>query len=389
MTRSYSHLLPQDDGAVGVYIHVPFCKIRCSYCDFATDLEKSGDRNRYFDTLEREFSLRLSDCKIPLDTIYLGGGTPSLLEVDDLRRLVRLIENYFEISHLKEFTIEANPGGVCQEVLESWRSVGIDRVSLGVQSFIAEELKVLGRAHLNEHNHAALKALSRSKMRFNTDLMIGTPNQTLESVVSNLETVIDYGCRHISVYMLSVESEAPWFESIQKGIIKVCEDSEVAEMYRKIIETCTRNGIYQYEISAFSEHGEESKHNLKYWMNETTLGFGPSAASYSGGYRYQNWRSLKAWQQQWFSDGSFMQFERIHSKNAILDTFMLQFRLVCGVAVKELNSAHYSYPELEIDKRINRLISKGLLKLCESGQRIFLSEEGKLFANEVFLEFVD
>ena len=387
--RSFEDLLPNKDHAIGLYIHVPFCKIRCSYCDFATDLERVGQREQYFKSLEAEIRTRVVRQGLLVDTLYLGGGTPSLLEIDELSRIVNLVRHYFDLSGLKEFTIEANPGGVKASVLNQWAKIGINRVSLGVQSFYESERKVLGRAHLVEDNHEALSALRESSMRFNVDLMIGTPGQTLTSVEKNLSKLIDYGAKHISVYMLSVEPDSPWFNSIQTGKIKVCDDEDVAKMYKLVIKRCATNGIEQYEISAFSKFGEESLHNLKYWMNQTTLGFGPSAASYSRSFRYQNYRSLKQWQEQWDSAGLFDSCERIHSKNAILESFMLQFRLIRGIAVKELSLAHAQYPDLGIKDRVDRLISKGLLQVCEEGRRVGLSMEGRLFANEVFLEFVD
>ena len=386
---SFENLLPDTNDSIGVYIHVPFCKVRCSYCDFATDLERFGQRDQFFRTLAIEFEARLVTKDLMVDTIYVGGGTPSLLTIDELRKLVTLLKRYFDLSQLREFTIEANPGGVDSEILKRWSEIGVDRVSLGVQSFVEKELKVLGRAHLVEQNHSALRSLCESGMRFNADLMIGTPGQSLVSVENNLQNLIDYGVKHLSVYMLSVEPDSPWFNSIQMGKIRVCEDEDVAKMYKLVIKTCSINGIEQYEISAFSQPGAESLHNLKYWMNEITLGFGPSAASYSRGYRYQNYRSLTNWKKQWDSKGLFASCERIHSKNAILETFMLQFRLIRGIAVKELNSAHEQYPELGIRDRIDRLVSKGLLEVCKYGHRVGLSMEGRLFANEVFLEFVD
>ena len=386
---SFEDLLPINDRAIGIYIHVPFCKIRCSYCDFATDLEGAGERDQYFKSLEVELNARILKSGLVVDTLYLGGGTPSLLTVTELKRLKELLKRYFDFSGLKEFTIEANPSCVNSAILKEWAKIGINRVSLGVQSFIKSELKVLGRAHLVEDNHIALEALSQSGLRFNADLMIGTPGQTLASVEKNLNILIDYGVRHISVYMLSVEPDAPWFNSVQNGKIKVCDDEDVAKMYKLVIKRCASNGIEQYEISAFSKPGEESLHNLKYWMNQTTLGFGPSAASYSRRFRYQNYRSLKRWQTQWDSECLFDSCERIHSKNAILESFMLQFRLIRGIAVKELNSAHESFPELGIKDRIDRLISRGLLQVHQDGRRVGLSIEGRLFANEVFLEFVD
>ena len=386
---SFEEFLPTADHMIGVYIHVPFCKIRCSYCDFATDLERKGQRDQYFKSLEAEFRSRIVNRGLMVDTLYFGGGTPSLLKADELESIIKLLGQFFDLSKLKEVTIEANPGGISSEVLNKWIQTGINRVSLGVQSFEEMELKVLGRAHLVEENHIALQALQNSDLRFNADLMIGTPGQTLVSIESNLTTLLSYDPKHISVYMLSVEPDSPWFNSIKTGKIKVCDDEDVAKMYKLVIKRCAINGIEQYEISAFSVPGEESLHNLKYWMNEVTLGFGPSAASYSQGFRYQNFRSLKQWQNQWDSDGLFDSCERMHSKNAILESFMLQFRLIRGIAVKELNSAHEQYPELGIKDRVDRLVLRGLLQKCEDGRRVGLSMEGRLFANEVFLEFVD
>ena len=233
---SFEDLLPTNNQAIGIYIHVPFCKIRCSYCDFATDLERVGERDQYFKSLEVELNARILRSGLVVDTLYLGGGTPSLLTVTELKRLKELLKRYFDFSGLKEFTIEANPSCVNSAILKEWAKIGINRVSLGVQSFIGSELKVLGRAHLVEDNHIALKALSQSGLRFNADLMIGTPGQTLASVEKNLNTLIDYGVKHISIYMLSVEPDAPWFNSVQNGKIKVCDDEDVAKMYKLVIK---------------------------------------------------------------------------------------------------------------------------------------------------------
>jgi len=376
----------EKSAGIGLYIHVPFCASRCSYCDFATDLEASGGRKLYLQTLRDEIR-SYAQRHFYLDSIYFGGGTPSLLTPQELGSTLGEVLSHWSLLEGAEITLEANPEAVSRESLAGWVEAGFNRVSLGVQSFEQDELKTLGRGHLRFQNLRAIEALKKAELRFNLDLMLGIPHQNLASLVRSLDFAVDSGADHLSVYMLSVESGAPWFEAIAQGRVQVASDELVADFYVMTLDRLMRSGLPQYEISAFSRPGEECRHNLKYWRNEDFLGLGPSASSHFKGLRTGNHRSLLDWVAQVKNEKTQDYFEQNHSKNAILETIMLQSRLNEGLFVPKLEFWDRQFPELEIFQRLDQLKMRGLLEDVEMTCR--LTRTGLLFANEVFAQFID
>lgn len=370
----------------GLYIHVPFCSSRCSYCDFATDLENTGERELYLACLLDELT-KFGHLPLALNTIYFGGGTPSILGPVGIQYILDAIRKLWKISENSEITLEANPETITRDVVRDYLVGGVNRFSVGIQSFNDDELKYLGRKHLTSHNFEAMQILKESGVRFNADLMLGIPLQTERSLQANIDALFDFGVKHVSAYMLSIEEDAPWYEAVQSGKIPLRSEVQTTKLYRACLSKLESRGLRRYEISAFAIPGQECRHNLKYWKNEDYLGVGPSAGSYLSGYRFQNKHTLKTWVSQIKNKESYEIFEYIHSKNAILDTIMLRFRLSEGLEASQLMRWCEEFPELELNSRMDRLEARGLVKKTSMSYR--LSKKGFLFANEVFLEFLE
>jgi len=386
MNSAIPETLSLASSSQGLYIHIPFCSSRCSYCDFATDLESVGDREDYMRILFQEME---SFAKIPLflDSIYFGGGTPSLLGEEIIGSILEAVRSHWSLSEDIEITLEANPESITPESMSGFLAGGVNRFSVGIQSFHDRELKYLGRRHLVSQNFDAIRILSEASIRCNADLMIGIPLQTRESLGENIKSLMEFDVKHVSAYMLSIEQGAPWYEAVRSGKLPMESEEQCADLYTYFLESMDSFGFTHYEISAFSLPGEECRHNLKYWRNQDYLGIGPSAASYLGNYRFQNQRGLKKWISQIKGEESFENFEYIHSKNAILDTIMLRFRLKEGLQASRLAQWNADFPELEISQKVERLETRGLIE--KQAMRYRLSNMGILFANEVFLEFLE
>lgn len=382
----------EENSSLGLYIHVPFCSHRCAYCDFATDVESTGEREIYLEGLFQEIDQKveyLGKRGLPtkLDTLYFGGGTPSLMGVEEMDLILSRIRSRFKLDPHAEVTLETNPESVSVSRIQGWKDLGFNRVSVGIQSLNDQELRFLGRRHLREQNLIALESLANSSLRWNADLMVGLPAQSKESFEVSVEGILEFDCKHISVYMLSLEEGAPWYEAVKSGQIELADDELTVDLYNLLRSKLSIAGLEQYEISAFSAPGEESRHNLKYWQNDGYLGIGPSAGSWLFPCRFQNERSLKGWVTQIQEEALSKDFDELCAKNAFLESVMLQFRLVRGIPEEWLLVGGKTFPELKLESRLKRLQERGLLVKKDSVYR--LSEQGLLFANEVFMEFMD
>ncbi|HEX7192477.1 MAG TPA: radical SAM family heme chaperone HemW, partial [Thermoanaerobaculia bacterium] len=265
---------------IGVYVHLPFCRVHCSYCPFAisTDIEL---QDRYVDALVRE----ISDEKA--DTVYFGGGTPSRTSISNLRRIVEALN----IAPDAEFSLEANPEDVTEEALEAWKDLGVNRISIGVQSFNDDELKAIGRVHDSADAVRAVEQASHV-MRTNLDLILGLPHQTRDSFAKTLDQAVALNPGHLSLYMLDLDETTPLKVQVARGRVEVPDDDLVAEQYKYAIERLEAAGLHQYEISNFAREGEECRHNLRYWTRGEYLGFGLAAHSFLEEKRFANTRNI-------------------------------------------------------------------------------------------------
>jgi oxygen-independent coproporphyrinogen-3 oxidase len=275
--------------AQGIYVHFPFCRVHCSYCAFAVSTNDAM-QDRYFAALEREIGERGRG--EAADSVYFGGGTPSRTQPRHLAAIASRIREHFRIEPEAEFSIEANPEDVSPEAIGEWQSLGVNRLSIGVQSFHDEELRPLGRVHGRDLAMRAVKTAVASGVRTSLDLILGLPGQTAASFDETLKIAIDLGSGHISIYMLDLEAGSVLERQVHGGRVELPDDDLVAQLYVDAIARLRESGFAQYEISNFAREGEESRHNLHYWRREQYYGFGLGAHSFLDGRRFANTRDL-------------------------------------------------------------------------------------------------
>lgn len=274
---------------LGLYIHLPFCRVHCTYCPFAvsTDIRL---QDQYTEALVAEIEARSNGERV--DSIFFGGGTPSRTSRENFARVVKTIRDRFDIDEGSEFSIEANPEDVSDDAVAFWRSLGVNRISIGVQSFHDDELRPLGRVHGRAQALEAVRIAAGSGVRTSLDLILGLPRQTAASFEETLETAIASGAGHISLYMLDLEEGTALARQVEDERVTLPDDDLVANLYTMAIERFANAGFAQYEISNFAQPGEECRHNLRYWRREQYLGFGIGAHSFIGDRRFANTRDI-------------------------------------------------------------------------------------------------
>jgi oxygen-independent coproporphyrinogen-3 oxidase len=350
----------------GVYISYPFCAQKCTYCNFASGVFPEPLRGPYLEAVCAE--IRATEWKWTPETVYLGGGTPSLMDAEALAAVLRELPGYPWL----EATIETAPGGITREKAEAWRRAGINRVSLGVQSFVQRELVGTGRKHTAEIVARDVETLRQAGVsNFNIDLIAGLPGQTTESWVESLASIERLGAPHVSVYMLEVDEDSRLGSELlasggRYGAREVPSEDEIAAFYETAVERLRAMGLARYEISNFARPGFESRHNLKYWLREPYLGFGADAHSFDGEYRWSNAESAAEYVK------SPQRREPIRA-DLEAERFLLGLRLDRGV-------------ELPAPPALEGFIREGLVST--DGQRIRLTPRGVLLSNEVFAAFV-
>lgn len=369
--------------AAGIYIHIPFCKSRCSYCDFATDVYRSGEAvKRYVQALCREIeNIRDESRTLNADTIYFGGGTPSLLSVEQAERILRTVHDKFTITSDAEITMEMNPATVTAESLAGYREAGVNRASFGVQTFNDRDLKLLARGHDAKEARTTYKLLRDAGFdNISFDLIAGLPGQTMDDWRRNLDEAIAMSPEHLSLYLLEIHEGTPLAEQIRSGRRAAIEDDAAAEMYELMIDTLADAGYAQYEISNFAKAGFESRHNTKYWRLEPVYGFGVSAHSFDGRERYANERDTAAYVAK-IEDSGKAEVTR-EAIDAASETVFLGLRLNEGIDLEEQRQRFGS----DLTERARKFESDGLVEFVNGRMR--LTRKGMLFSNEVFAEFV-
>lgn len=363
----------------GLYIHVPFCSRRCPYCDFysisALDLIP-----RYVETLAKEAAIAAKTWQQPFDTLYIGGGSPSLLNGDGLRGLLKALSP-LDISQLKEVTLEANPEDVSKPQAELWAECGVTRLSLGVQTFDERWLgDVLGRGHSAAESLQAIEILRDGRpYDLSLDLIYALPSQEPEDFAADLGRAASTGAEHISAYSLTVEGNTPLARSIAARFVPpVPPQEKVADMFLISREALAMHGYYRYEVSNFARPGHESQHNLKYWQRQPYLGLGPAAHSFDGHKRWANLSSVRQWTSALQSNAEPRAFtEELDEKAAQLERVMLGLRLPEGVSDGVIAES----------ARLNEYIEGGFLIRSEG--RIRPTEKGMLAADRLAVELTD
>lgn len=359
----------------GIYIHIPFCKSRCNYCDFfsTTLIQK---QHTYTNALITEWYDRKKEVNEPINTIYIGGGTPSTLSIDNLQKL---LDNLNIDSKHQEITLEANPGDITMEKVRTWHTLGINRLSIGIQSFDNTLLKKIGRRHTAEQARQAV-AIAQS-VGFNNisiDLMYALPSETMQQWQADVVEALHLGVQHISTYGLIYEEGTHLTAMLDAGnISKLDEDTEI-QMYDYLVEQLTTNGFVHYEVSNFARKGYESKHNSSYWNNIPYLGLGASAHSYDGQKRQWNISDLDSYIQQAITHTLQPEIEVLTDEERHTELVMLGLRTNRGVAIKEIK-------EINIEKA-SYFIQNGLL--IQEGNHIKATTKGFHILNKIIEQLI-
>jgi len=274
---------------LGIYVHLPFCRVHCAYCPFAVSTDLTL-QDAYIGALIHEIEGRAGGEDV--DTIFFGGGTPSRTAPGHLARIVAAIRERFDVDPSAEFSLEANPEDVTYEAIDFWRSLGVNRLSIGVQSFHDAELQPIGRMHDAQRAREATRDAVASGLRTSIDLILGLPNQTEDSFRGSLTEAIASGIGHISVYMLDLDEDTALRRRIESGVMGVPDEDMIAGLYVEMVNTLRDAAFAQYEISNFARNGEESRHNLRYWRRREYHGFGLGAHSFIAERRFANTRDI-------------------------------------------------------------------------------------------------
>ncbi len=380
---------------LGVYVHVPFCERVCPYCDFAVlgvgRLEPERER-RYVDLLLRELDWLWEKCAAELEgrtlaTIYMGGGTPALLQPDSVERLLRALETRSG-GRAREVTIELNPGRLETARLGGFRAAGVTRVSVGLQSLHDSTLKRLGRAQRAAEALRGLEScLAACFDSLSVDLIFGAPEQQEAELFRDLERVIGLGVHHVSAYALTIESGTPFARAMQRGELRLPDEDAELRMSLGVRSRLDRAGFEHYEISSFCRPGHRSRHNQRYWACRDVLGLGVSAASLLGGRRFQNTRNLGAWEAA-VSEGRSAATESwvVSPEEARRDFVGLGFRCLDGVRPEEFRQRFGTALETCFGAELRELRTLQLVREDAAAWR--LTERGIRFADEVFQRFV-
>lgn len=363
----------------GLYIHIPFCKSKCYYCDFYSENYKEEYTEQYIDSLEKEILYLHKKYNIldtDIITIYIGGGTPSVFTSCQISKILNLINSHFNLTSLKEFNIEVNPESINEEKLSiiknfisNLKKVNL-RISIGVQSFNNTILNNLGRLHSSEDVYKLVNILDKLQIKnYNFDLIFGCPEQTIDDIKYDLKNIIQLNPVHVSYYALTVEENTKFYE------IGYSPDDELQyNMYNLITTTLNLNKFKQYEISNFCKNGYECLHNLNYWLYKEYIGLGPSAVSFISNFRIKNVSSVNE-----YINGEFKYFfEEIDENKALKEQIMLKLRTDFGIGIEESIFKKYS-------NIFEKLIKEG--KLIIENKSVKIHSNYKFLSNSIIMEF--
>lgn len=375
----------------GVYIHIPFCKSRCSYCDFATDVYRNEDSvNRYVNALIKDITTqsKIKGQRLKIETIYFGGGTPSLLNSNQLEKILNSIHKQFSVASQIEFTLEMNPATVTLEKLKDFKKLGVNRASFGVQTFDDRALRLLARGHDANDARKTFDLLRKANFdNISFDLIAGLPHQTLSDWEDNLKQALDLQPEHLSLYLLEIHESTPLAEQIRSKRQPLPDEDLAAEMYELMLEKTTENGYEQYEISNFCKSNFESKHNSKYWLCEPVFAFGVSAHSFDGKKRWANERDTNKYVHKIENGESpVVETNPLSQKQLSAEFAFLNLRLTNGLDLNLYKSRFAIDLTKEFAEDLKRLKEAELIEFSKG--RLKLTRKGMLYSNEVFSIFV-
>lgn len=378
------------------YIHIPFCSHKCDFCDFAAFAGVDHLTDEYEQVVLKEIDDRLSALEQKrgdlsqesMKSVFFGGGTPGLVEPRILGSMLEKLNSYIKPAADCEITIETTPHAITRDKLEQWKSFGINRISVGVESFLDEELKAMGRDHYRQEAFQGLELACQSGVDVvGLDLMYGLPTQSVESFAKSLECAVDFtsrfkNLRHVSAYGLHLADNSPLYSGFPKSAAAYPADNIYVQMFELLVETLERAGFEHYEVSNFARPGSQSRHNMAYWKNAEYLAFGVSAHRYLDGVRTSNWRSLKRYMRDWLGDETV---DVIDESTRLRESIMLGLRLRRGIDLKVFEQEHGFDLSKRFRSEIEKFADAGLLEQCDG--RLYLTKKGVPVSNSVISAF--
>lgn len=390
----------EDVKEIGLYVHIPFCKRKCYYCDFMSFAGKENLEQRYIQCLKGEIehyskeNLIMNkhdlEAKFIIKTIYIGGGTPSLLDEIYIEKIMKTIKSNFIIKENPEITIEVNPGTTTKEKLETYYNLGINRLSIGLQAVQDDLLEEIGRIHTYKQFENTYKDARKAGFdNINIDLMIGLPAQSFEDVQESIKKVVELKPEHISVYSLILENGTPLYDLIKNKQLEMISDDLERQMYWYVKNTLEKHKYYQYEISNFAKPGFESKHNMDCWNQKEYIGVGSSACSFIDNKRYSNIGNIEKYieniENNKFSENLLLE-ESLNDESEMKEYMMLGLRKIEGVNILKFEEKFNQNPIIKYCKELEKLSNEGLIVVID--EDIKLTDKGIDFANIVWEEFV-
>lgn len=364
---------PSSENDISIYIHIPFCERKCSYCAFVSFWLSYAERERYINSLLDEIDNFSTTKKVK--TIYLGGGTPSLLSKDEIFAIFSKLREKFDIDKNAEITIEVNPNSVDEEKLRAYKAVGINRISVGVQSLSNKTLKSIGRLHTKEEAIEKLKLIVKYFDNISADLILGLSGE--KSVTSYAKNLIKLNVKHISSYMLEIHENTKLYLEVQDKKYRPLDEKGVAKSYDKLVKFLKKRGFVQYEISNFALAGYESKHNLNYWNYSEYVGFGVSAHSFLSHKRMANADTLQGYYKRERKE------EKITKDMEIEERIMLGLRCYLGVDISTLRKLGY---DIQKNDNYQKLLKEG--EIVEDGGKFYLLPKYYKFADYYILNLL-
>jgi len=383
----------------GIYLHIPFCKQACHYCDFhfSTSLKK---KEELVQAIATELILRKNEINDPIETIYFGGGTPSLLTVDELEFLIKTIYEQYEVVEIPEVTLEANPDdlvslmpsdNITKNIFEQYRSIGINRLSIGVQSFFEDDLVMMNRAHNAKEAENCLSMATRHFDNITIDLIYGVPNMSNKKWTANIEKALSFGINHISSYALTVEPKTALASFIAKGKIDAPKDDVAHEHFKILVDTLENNGFVHYELSNFGKPNYFSKHNTSYWKGKIYLGVGPSAHSFNGKQRSWNVANNTKYINSIQEKTLPIERETLSVSDRYNEYVMTGLRTIYGVSLDKVRNEFGELYESHIKSAAQKFIDQGLLVITSEtnhssntqAQIVYTTQKGKFLCDGI------
>lgn len=372
----------------GLYIHIPFCTSKCRYCDFYSVKYNSTIFKDFLSSLYKEISIYGKILSVKrVKTIYFGGGTPSLVEPEKLEDIINKLTSSFKIDEKAEITLECNPSSLKKNKIKEYKKIGVNRLSLGIQSFCDQELRLLGRIHTSKEARKVIDWVKDIYSNFNIDLIFAIPGQNMKDWKENLKFALSYNPPHLSLYNLQIEEDTPLQIMVNKGEIKPVDNEIDASMYIYATNKLKEEGYSQYEISNFSHSSFFSRHNMIYWKYEPYIGLGPSAHSFTGQQRFYNYSDVKKYIGMLsLNKLPISNIINLTKREKMAEMMFMGLRLLQGVSLTDFRKRFKVELKEVYEEELNKLTEKGLVNI--NNDKVKLTEKGLLFGNEVFAEFL-